>query len=207
MTDIPFDLISWFQDVYTLLNNNHGKALLILLLVEEVGVPLPLPGDLILAFVGYRGSLGEEGMWEAGFASVLGVQIGATTLYLLSRSFGRALLVRYGRYIWLDEQKLEKAQRWVQRHGPISVFVGRWLPGFRVATSAVAGAFQIPFPLFFLFVTLAAITWTVFWIMLGYTFGPSLVMLVDSLNRWVSYGLAVAILLGFLVLTIRRRWK
>lgn len=205
MFDFPLDLASWFQEIYTLLDGNQKKALLLLLLVEEIGVPLPIPGDLILAFVGYRSSLGEGGMWEAGLVSVLAVQIGATVLYLLSRSFGRALLVRYGRYICLDELKLERAQRWVQQHGPVSVFVGRWLPGFRVATSAVAGAFEIPFPLFFIFVTLAAATWTLFWLMLGYIFGPGLVLLVDSLNRWVSYSLAIVILVGCIVLTLRRR--
>lgn len=202
-------LTHWLQPLYLLLTHNDEKALFLLLLVEEAGVPLPMPGDVVIMFAGYRASQGLIGVMEAGLAVTIAVQLGSTILYLLSRRLGHSLLFRYGRFVHLDPRKLEKAERWIQQRGPVMVLVGRLTPGLRTATSIMAGVFEVPFHQFLFYTTLSALIWSVFWLALGYFFGMKLLPLARYLHSPILYvGLLLALLVaGAAFLWWRRRRK
>ena len=72
------------------------------------------------------------------------------------------------------------------------VLVGRPAPGLRIPTSIMAGVFEVPFHQFMAFTTVAALTWSFFWLLLGYFFGPSLLPLVRRLHDPVALGAALA---------------
>lgn len=202
---MPFDLLlSWLRDLYLLVRDNDEKALFLLLLVEEAGVPLPLPGDTIIAFAGYRASAGQIGLVEAGLAVTFAVQMGSTILYLFSRKLGHGLLFKYGSLIHLDMAKLEKVERWIQRHGPVMVLVGRLTPGLRTPTSIMAGVFEVPFHQFLLYTTLAAIIWSVFWLLLGYYFGRNLLPLAAYIHY--PFYAVVAVVVVAVIVAMAYRW-
>lgn len=170
------------QAVFALLEGNDEKALFLVLFVEEAGIPLPMPGDLVIMFAGYRAAVGSMDLFEAGLAVTLGVQMGSTILYLLSRRIGHSLLRHFGRYMHLNAERLELIEASIQRRGPAMVFVGRLTPGLRIPTSIAAGCFGIPFHQFLFYTTLAAATWSLFWLALGYIFGDRLLPVMETLH-------------------------
>jgi membrane protein DedA with SNARE-associated domain len=188
---LPLEFVqSWMQSLYVLLQSlyeliagNDEKAVFLILLVEEAGIPLPAPGDLVIMYAGYRAAAGEMGLIEAVLAVTVSVQMGSTILYLISRRVGPPLLYRYGRFVRLDRDRIDALESWIQRHGPVVVLAGRLTPGLRITTSIAAGAFRIPFPQFLLFTTMAAGIWGVFWLVLGYFFGSSLLPVLEAAHK------------------------
>lgn len=173
---------AWIVWLYELLRDNDQKALFILLLIEEAGVPLPVPGDIVIMFAGYQASTGRIGLVEAGLTATLAVLMGSAILYTLSRRFGHALLFRYGRLIHLDQRQLDRVESWIRERGAIMVLAGRLTPGLRTPTSIMAGMFEIPYHQFAVYTSLAALGWSGFWLALGYFFGNSLIPVVERLH-------------------------
>lgn len=182
----PEPFVSWAHAIAVFLQENDEKALFLLLLIEEAGVPLPAPGDLVIMFAGYRASRGEMSVFEAALAVTLAVQLGSTILYMLSRKVGHTLLFKYGRFIHMDQAKLEKVEGWIVQHGPVMVLVGRLTPGLRTPTSIMAGVFEVPFQHFFAYATLAALTWSGFWLASGYFFGKKMLPILQYFH-YTSY--------------------
>ena len=203
---LPEPFGSWFHTLFTLLRENDGKALFLLLLIEEAGVPLPAPGDMVIMLAGYRASEGQMDLLEAVLAVMFAVQLGSTILYLLSRRLGHLILVKFGRFIHLDQAKLDKVERWIQERGAIMVLVGRLTPGLRTPTSIMSGIFEIPFHQFLFFTTVAAVVWGAVWLSLGYFFGRSLLPLTSPLHNPELYlGIGAGVLLIWAAIYRRRR--
>ena len=202
---MPEPFLSWAHNLIVFLRANDEKALFLLLLVEEAGVPLPAPGDIVILFAGYRASMGEMGILEATVAVVLAVQLGSTILYTVSRKVGHTILFKYGRLIHLDERKLEKVERWIVKHGPVMVLVGRLTPGLRTPTSIMAGVFEVPFKYFLAYATLAALIWSGFWLASGYFFGKRMLPALQYFH-YTGY-VVMAVLAALVVWAVFRVWK
>src|SRR3954451_2379688 len=144
----------------------------VLVLIEEAGVPLPLPGDLVMVVAGLRIADGRMSLLGTLLLLEGATLLGASLLYWLAARGGRPLLLRYGRFIHLDHAKLEKAERWVRRHGALAVIAGRIIPGLRIPTAIAAGVFGIPYRVFAPALAAGALVYIGFWVMIGYFFGP-----------------------------------
>ena len=127
------------------LDEHAQLALFVWLLLEEAGLPMPLPGDFIVLAGGAR--LGQGGThWVVPLALVaLATVLGSTALFWLSRRGGRPLLLRYGRFFQLDAERLARFEAILQRRGFLAVVIGRLTPGLRVATTVAAGALGVPY--------------------------------------------------------------
>jgi membrane protein DedA with SNARE-associated domain len=206
---LPEPFVSWFQTLLHLLSENDGKALFLLLLLEEAGIPLPAPGDMVIMLAGYRAAEGHMDILQTMLVVVVAVQAGSTILYLLSRRLGHAILFKFGRFIHLDQPNLDRIERWIQERGPIMVLVGRLTPGLRTPTSIMSGIFEVPFLQFLFYTTAAAVTWGVLWLSLGYYFGRSLLPLTRGLHSPLLYlGIGMALLaIGGLSYYRRRRQR
>ena len=91
-------------------------AIFLVYLLEEAGLPLPLPGDLILVWAGARIAQGQSNLFVVLLLVELAILIGGSTLFWLSRQGGRPLIVRYGRLLYIDEAKLVRAEQLLQRN-------------------------------------------------------------------------------------------
>jgi len=80
-------------------------------------------------------------------------------MYWLSRVAGRPLLVRYGRYILMPPEKIEKSERWMSHYGPMGVFVARLLPGARQLVGIPAGVARMDYLKYSIYTVLGAATW------------------------------------------------
>lgn len=146
---------------------HQGAAILTVIALEEIGVPLPLPGDVFIAYAGHLVVRGRISLVSAFLSIVVGSMLGASVLYWLSRRYGQPFVNRYGPYIHIKPARLEKVERGFVRWGPLMIIVGRQVPGFRMVISVFSGLFGVSYPVFLSSVTLAAGLWAAMFLAVG----------------------------------------
>lgn len=162
--------------------DQHGLlAAFVFLLVEEAGVPIPLPGDVLMVVLGIQARQGQIPLWQAIVVMQAATMLGATFLYGISRWGGRSLVYRYGRFIRLDPARLDDAERWLKQKGWLAVFLGRLLPGLRIVTAIACGVFAVPPWVFIPAMSLGALLYIVGYTLLGYFIGPPLLRALEQL--------------------------
>lgn len=142
-------------------------ALFFLLLVEEAGVPLPLPGDTLILLAGAGVAHGEVNAWLALVLVVLAAVVGSSNLYWLSRLGGWAVLRRVGRTVRLSEARLQRFGAWLRKRPAVAVIGGRLTPGLRIVTSIAAGTFALPYAVFVAATAIAALIWGAVYLLVG----------------------------------------
>jgi membrane protein DedA with SNARE-associated domain len=184
----------------------HGYiAILIIMIVEEAGVPSPIPGDGLLLTAGVLASQGRLSFTEALGIVVLGALVGATVLYWVARLGGRGLVQRYGKWIRLEERRLDQLHALFDRLGPAGPGIVRLIPGLRIYTSALSGLADISYPVFLINVIWACLAWGLVFMLLGYFFGNNWHHFLHMSQRatilsLVVIGLAV---LGYVAVHVR----
>jgi membrane protein DedA with SNARE-associated domain len=144
-------------------------AIFCLLMLGIVG--LPVPDETLLAFTGYLIFTHHFNLVPA-FATVLaGTICGITLSYTLGRTFGLALIHRFGKYIHLTEERLAKAHRFFERVGHWSLTFGYFVPGVRHLTAYAAGVSYVEPHIFAMFAYLGAFLWATTFVSLGYFLG------------------------------------
>lgn len=182
-----------------------GYPGIFLLMVLE-GALVPIPSEVIMAFGGYLVYSGGL-MAEVGvpaflillIAGSVGNMVGAYLAYLLGDYGGIPLIIRYGRYVMLDRESIEKTHSWFLKYGPSSVFLTRLVPVFRTFISIPAGIAKMN-RAYFLGLTLAgALIWDSILIYLGINLGPYWDTIVDVFNKFTDLALValVAIIIGW----------
>src|SRR5262245_36939701 len=125
---------------------------------ESMGIPVPGETTLVAAGI-YAGSTGEIDphvlVAVAAVAAILGDNIG----YVIGRTIGLRLLLRYGRHVNLTEARLKLGRYLFLRHGGKIVFFGRFVALLRALTAVLAGALQMPWLLFLFFNACGGICW------------------------------------------------
>jgi membrane protein DedA with SNARE-associated domain len=148
----------------------HG-GLFLVILAEEAGVPLPVPGDLFIAAMGFLAHRGGAGFAPTAAVVTVATVAGSTALYLLSRHAGRPLLVKVMRRFGFTEAREERLEGWLTRHGAAAVVVGRLVPGLRIVMTVVAGVLRLRLPVFVAGTTVAGLLWATIYFWLGYLLG------------------------------------
>ncbi len=131
----------------------------------------PFPSEVIMIPAGYLAFQGKMNLYAAIFMGIAGSLAGALFNYWLAVRFGRRFLLRYGRYLFLDEKGLAKLERFFARHGEISTFNGRLIPGVRQYISLPAGLARMSLGRFALYTSLGAGIWVTVLALLGYFLG------------------------------------
>ena len=178
--------MDWWDEVRLALNafiDQHGMlAGFLLILVEEAGVPVPIPGDFLMLMLGVHARQGRLPLWEALLLMEVATILGASVLYILAARGGRGLVYRYGRFIHLTPQRLDKAERWLTKHGVAAIVVGRLTPGLRMATVIACGIFGYPFWKFLPALALGGFLYILLYTMLGFLVGPAVLAVVEGIH-------------------------
>jgi len=114
-------------------------AALALMVPMEAGMLVPLPSDIVMLAVGVRVGAGDMPLWLAVVAFEGIALIGTAALFLVARGPGRAVVVRLGRRLGLNEARLDRASGVLERRGRPALAVGRATPGLRTLTVIAAG--------------------------------------------------------------------
>src|ERR1700757_2495710 len=135
-----------------------GYPGIFLLMAMESSV-IPIPSELVMPPAGYLAQQGEMNMWAAIFFGTAGSLVGAYANYFAAHYLGRPLVLKYGKYVWITEEKFAKVETFFHRHGEISTFIGRLLPVIRHLISLPAGLAGMHHWKFSLYTLLGAGIW------------------------------------------------
>jgi membrane protein DedA with SNARE-associated domain len=168
----------------------------------------PIPSEVILPMAGWKVSqsaadasvlepltgLGWNIPLAVAFATV-GSLVGAVAGYLIGLWGGRPLLDRFGRYVGIGADDLDRADRWFERWGSWAVFLGRMVPLVRTFVSYPAGISRMPFGRFVVFSALGSLPWNLALIVAGFVVGENYEQIADALKpyEYVVYAVVLAV--------------
>ena len=178
-------------------------AIFVLMLVEEAGVPLPLPNEVALMYVGYLASQGELDANLAALAATAGAACGSAILYTIALRGGRRLIHRFGRLIHVTDARIDQAERWVARYGMVSIPIARLTPGLRIATTIVSGVLRVPYRVVIVSVVGVSLVWSFFWVHLGKALGTRWEEGARNFERAGRWGILVMVVVMAAVLLTR----
>ena len=164
-------IIAWYQHAL----ETGGFWVVGLLMTCESSV-LPLPSESIIPLAA---SWSHEGRIHVGLpaivlAGAVGSWLGATIVYWLARLAGRPLLVRYGRYILITPEKIQKSENWMSHYGAAGVFIARLLPGARQLVGIPAGIARMNYLSFSTFTLAGSAIWCAVLCWLGVKIGADI---------------------------------
>lgn len=157
----------------------------------------PFPSEIVMVPAGYLSYKGEMNLFIAIFAGILGSLVGAVFNYYLAMRFGRRFLSKYGKYILIKEETLEKMEDFFAKHGHISTFSGRLIPAVRQYISLPAGLAKMDLFKFSLYTSLGAGIWVLILALLGYFIGQNETLIHEYL-RFIVITILVLLAIGIL---------
>ena len=117
------------NDLLNMLDTYGVGLLFLVMLLKEVGVPVPLPGDLLMLLAGARAAAGRLELWQVIGALLVAGYVGAYAQYMLARGPGRGFIYRFGKYVGLTSARLDRATAAMKGRGWVAIALGRALPG------------------------------------------------------------------------------
>jgi membrane protein DedA with SNARE-associated domain len=158
--------------INSLLNtmNAMGYPGIFALMAMESSI-IPVPSELVMPPAGYLAQQGQMNIWIAILMGTVGSLAGAYANYFTARWLGRPLVLKYGKYVWITEEKFAKVERFFLKHGEISTFIGRLLPVIRHLISIPAGIAGMNHLRFSLYTLVGAGLWCTILAWIGYFIG------------------------------------
>jgi membrane protein DedA with SNARE-associated domain len=190
--EIIFAIITQYIDIWGYWAIFFGMAL------ESANIPIP--SELIFGFAGYLVYLGKLNFALATISGVLGGLLGSIASYAVGYYGGRPFIARYGKFFFVNRNKMELAERWFERYGLTAVFIGRFLPVVRTFISLPAGVGRVNFTKFIIYTLLGSIPWTIALIYLGDALG-------ENWRLIVAYGQQITIYFLVIVIITAIAWK
>lgn len=195
-------IVSWIVDTVSL----WGYPGIIILMFLESSF-FPFPSEVVIPPAGYLAAQGEMSLGLVICAGVAGSLLGAFFNYWLAVKWGRPFFERYGRYLLISHASLERADRFFARHGHISTFVGRLLPGIRQYISLPAGLARMNLALFAIFTALGAGIWVVILALVGYFIGNNQALIGQYLHQIMIAVVLLCLLLIAGYVGMRRKFS
>jgi membrane protein DedA with SNARE-associated domain len=162
------ELIMWLVNTIGAL----GYPGIFLLMAMESSV-IPIPSELVMPPAGYLAEQGKMNVWIAILCGTVGSLVGAYANYYAAHYLGRPLLLKYGKYVWITEEKFAKVERYFRDHGEISTFIGRLLPVVRHLISLPAGLAGMNHVKFSVYTLAGAGIWVTILTWIGYVIGAN----------------------------------
>jgi membrane protein DedA with SNARE-associated domain len=172
------------------------------LFFEDFGVPLP--GETMLIAASLYAGAGHLNVFIVGLVAFLAAVAGDNVGYAIGRFGGRGLVERYGKVVFLTGDRLDRAEKFFERHGGKIVTVARFIEGLRQLNGIIAGIMEMHWLRFLMFNALGAAVWVSVWTSVGYVAGNN----VETVSRYFTYfaiGAAVLVVATLIFHLARRR--
>lgn len=176
-------------------------APLLLLLVEESGIELFVPGDFVIMLLGYHVAKGQIPYWLAFLLLFTVVMLGTTVLYFLAQRFGEKVILKVGKYIYVTEKELKAMEGLFKKYGIWAIIIARHIPGLRIPTVIFAGISQLTYWQFFVSSCVSVIPWIAFYLSLGRRLGPRALVLFNAHHTFALFMIVpvVIIFVGYIL--------
>jgi membrane protein DedA with SNARE-associated domain len=175
---------------------------LLLLLIEEAGMPIFIPGDAILAFTGYSVQSSQHASLLLAFAiATVAVLCGASILFFVARRYGQTVIEKLGRFIFLKQRHLERAEQLFKRYGVWTIIFGRHIPGMRIPITIFAATSGVRYMTFILSTFVSTVLWIWLYLFVGRRYSASIKHLLTQ-SFAVTAGVVAIIVLAIIGLHI-----
>ena len=148
----------------------YGSIALFFLLVAGI-IILPVPEETLMVIAGILMRNGSLQIGSTLMAAYFGSICGITISYLIGRTAGHYLIVKYGNKIGITHEKLDQVHRWFEKYGKWTLTFGYFVPGVRHFTGFASGMTELDFKQFSLFAYTGALLWVTTFLSIGYFFG------------------------------------
>lgn len=165
-------IISLFSSLAIYLISNFGYGGIFFAMVLESAC-IPLPSEVTLPFAGYLVFKGVFSFWKITLVAAAANVIGGLLAYYLGKYGGRPLILKFGKYVFINEFKLKKAEYFFAKYGEITVFIGRLLPVVRTFISLPAGIAKMNVFKMSLYTFLGSLPWCALLIWAGQKLGEN----------------------------------
>lgn len=181
----------------------HGYLAVFVLMALESAC-IPIPSEVTMLFAGYLVSRSEIDFVGVALVGTLANLVGSWAAYAVGRTGGRALLDRYGRFVFIRRHDIERAEVWFARRGEAAVFVSRMLPVVRTFISLPAGIAEMPLRRFSLYTFAGCLPWVFALTATGWALGENWDRVLGSFTL-ASIAIAGVIGVAIVVWLTRRR--
>ncbi len=160
-------------------------------------IGLPIPDETLMTFSGYLVFKGQLHIAPTIASAFLGSTCGITVSYLLGRSGGYALILRYGHWVHITQEKIDRVHEWLEHRGRWGLFIGYFIPGVRHLTALVAGTTRMRYSVFATFAYAGGLVWSTSFITAGFFLGKEWRQVAESIQLW---GLMAIPVIGLILL-------
>ena len=195
-------MILHIQDI---LQEHTYAVLFFYIFVEEIGVPMPIPGDALLAFLGIKGSQGDSNFWLILLITCVATLFATTLLYYFSRMVGRPFLLKhekYLRFVHITSSDIDNLEHYMDRHGTWVLIVARLTPGLRTLATVAGGLLDTSYRKFMSATMTGTVLWTAIYYGIGFFLGRRYEDQIDQLfnNKLLLAGIfAIGLLMWVLL--------
>lgn len=196
----------------SLLNNlNYGTIFFLMLLESTV---IPVPSEFVVSPAAYHAAAGNLDVFLVVLFATLGADFGASINYIGGYYLGRPIIYRFANSRWghlclLNQEKVEKSEKYFYDHGMVATITGRLIPGIRHLISIPAGLSKMHYWKFILYTTIGAGTWNCILAALGWylhTIVPE-EQLNDKISEYAKdIKFVIMILIGIAFVYFMVRW-
>jgi membrane protein DedA with SNARE-associated domain len=168
----------------------------------------PFPSEIVMIPAGYLAFKGELNLYMVILAGIVGSVAGALFNYYLAMHFGRKFILRYGKYVFIKEETLDRLEAFFTKHGELSTFNGRLIPGIRQLISLPAGLARMNMAKFAFYSGFGAGIWVIVLVALGYLLGSNEALISEYLHSATLIALFCVVLITiFYIVRHKRRQK
>lgn len=176
--------------------NQYGYTILFLSLMVEL-IIIPVPNEALMSYVGILCFQGKMNLFlSIAFAGLGGIS-GATISYWIGRKLGVPFFQKYGHFIHMGPEKMEKTSKWYGKYGKVLLLFSFFIPGVRHVASIISGVIKLPFKSFSFFSYIGVFLWVGAFISLGNLLGPKWDQYQGEIKKWL---VLASIVIGFLAI-------
>lgn len=179
-------------------------AVAALIFLEDFGVPVP--GETILLAAAVYAGAGVLNPVLVGLIGLAAAVAGDNVGFGIGHIAERGVIVKYGRFVFITHERLERAERFFEHHGGKVIVVARFVEGLRQANGIIAGLIGMPWRRFLVFNAIGAVLWVGCWLTIGVTAGSHITAIYHGITRYSLYAVIVAAVV-LAIYIVRRRTK
>jgi len=183
-----------------------GYPGIFILMAMESSV-VPIPSEIVMPPAGYLAQQGQMNMLVVILCGAVGSLIGAYANYYAAHYLGRPLIIKYGKYVWITEEKFSKVERFFKDHGEVSTFVGRLFPVVRHLISLPAGLAGMNHVKFSLYTLLGAGLWVTVLSYIGYFIGANSELIMEYSHQALIGAIVLSVVIVSVYVWNHRRKK
>jgi membrane protein DedA with SNARE-associated domain len=176
--------------------NQYGYLLLFFSLMLEL-IIIPIPNEALMSYVGLLCFQGKMNVYFSIITAGAGGILGATISYWIGYKLGVPFFQKYGHYIHLGPEKMEKMSKWYEKYGKVLLIFSFFIPGIRHIASIISGVIKLPFRNFTIFAYLGVFLWVGTFITLGNLLGPQWDQYQGEIKKWLVLS---SIFIGFVAI-------